>query len=47
MNLIDEELVEIQGIEWFKDLGYDYKNGFYTSLSKAVVLLIAIFKNAR
>ena len=31
MNVIDEEVVEIQGIEWFKELGYGYKNGYEIS----------------
>ena len=30
-SLIDEELVELQGIEWFKELGYQYKNGYEIS----------------
>ena len=28
MRLIDEDLVELQGIEWFKELGYQYKDGY-------------------
>ena len=31
MTLINEEQVELQGIDWFKDLGYQYKNGFKIS----------------
>ena len=31
MNIIDEEVVEIQGIEWFKELSYEYKNGYEIS----------------
>ena len=31
MSLIDEEAVELQGIDWFKELGYDYKNGYKIS----------------
>ena len=28
MSLIDEDQVELQSIEWFKELGYQYKNGY-------------------
>ena len=28
MALVTEDQVELQSIEWFKDLGYDYKNGY-------------------
>ena len=28
MSLITEEKVELQSIEWFKELGYHYKNGY-------------------
>ena len=28
MSLINEDQVELQGIEWFKELGYQYKNGY-------------------
>ena len=28
MSLIDEDQVELQSIEWFKELGYHYKNGY-------------------
>ena len=28
MSLITEEQVELQSIEWFKELGYHYKNGY-------------------
>ena len=28
MSLITEEQVELQGIEWFKELGYQYKDGY-------------------
>ena len=31
MQLIDEEIVELQGIKWFRELGYDYKNGYLIS----------------
>ena len=27
MKIIDEQVVEAQGIEWFKQLGYLYKHG--------------------
>ena len=27
MNIITEEILENQSIEWFKELGYKYKNG--------------------
>ena len=27
MTLIDEQAIELQAIEWFKNLEYDYKNG--------------------
>ena len=28
MSLITEEQVELQSIEWFKELGYQYKDGY-------------------
>ena len=28
MSLIDEEQVELQSIEWFQELGYQYKDGY-------------------
>ena len=28
MSLVTEEKVELQSIEWFKELGYHYKNGY-------------------
>ena len=28
MSIIDEDQVELQGINWFKELGYQYKNGY-------------------
>ena len=28
MALVTEDQVELQSIEWFKGLGYDYKNGY-------------------
>ena len=31
MSIIDEEIVELQGIGWFKELGYFYKNGYEIS----------------
>ena len=31
MTLINEDQVELQGIEWFKELGYHYKNGYEIS----------------
>ena len=31
MSVIDEEVVELQGIEWFRELGYTYKNGYEIS----------------
>jgi type I restriction enzyme, R subunit len=31
MPLINEDKVEIQGLEWFKELGYQYKNGYEIS----------------
>jgi type I restriction enzyme R subunit len=31
MSLINEDQVELQGIEWFKELGYNYKNGYQIS----------------
>ena len=31
MSLINEDQVELQGIEWFKELGYHYKNGYEIS----------------
>ena len=31
MSIINEDQVELQGIEWFKELGYQYKNGYEIS----------------
>ena len=31
MPLIDEDQVELQSIEWFKELGYQYKDGYEIS----------------
>ena len=31
MSLINEDQVELQGIQWFKELGYNYKNGYQIS----------------
>ena len=31
MTLINEDQVELQGINWFKELGYQYKNGYEIS----------------
>ena len=31
MSLIDEKQIEQQSINWFKELGYDHKNGFEVS----------------
>ena len=31
MSLIDEDQVEIQCINWFKEIGYKYKNGYEIS----------------
>ena len=31
MSLINEDQVELQSIEWFKELGYQYKNGYKIS----------------
>lgn len=31
MPLINEDQVELQGIDWFKELGYQYKNGYEIS----------------
>ena len=31
MTLINEDQVELQGIDWFKELGYQYKNGYEIS----------------
>ena len=28
MSLISEDQVELQSIEWFQELGYQYKNGY-------------------
>ena len=28
MTIINEETVELQSIEWFKELGFQYKNGY-------------------
>ena len=28
MSLINEDQVELQGINWLKELGYQYKNGY-------------------
>ena len=31
MSLINEDQVELQSIDWFKELGYKYKNGYQIS----------------
>ena len=31
MSIIDEEKVELQSLEWFKEIGYTYKNGYEIS----------------
>ena len=31
MNLITEEQLELQSIDWFKNINYEYKNGFQIS----------------
>ena len=31
MPLSNEDKIEYQGIDWFKDLGYEYKNGYEIS----------------
>ena len=38
MSLIDEDQVEIQCINWFKDLGYKYKSGYVNFVNLEIIL---------
>ena len=44
MSLITEEQVELQSIEWFKELGYHYKNGYEMNSLQANIALKLVKK---